>query len=211
MRFMICRLANMTLKGLYKMTTVITSAIADTRLTDLEATIEKGIEHFVKVGEALLTIRNEGLYKPHYATFQAYIKTRWNMNHSYAYQLMGSVDVVHNVGEGELKNAYQARQLIPLEPEEQRIVWEVVKKTSPTKHVSGTHIKAVVEVFKSVMVTGAIDGGEGDDIAVSDILKATITEATFERMQRQKLHLQEKLGDKPRTFTCANCGHIHTF
>ncbi len=193
------------------MTSVTPSAIADTRLIQLETTIAQGIEHFVKVGEALLTIRNEGLYKPHYSTFQEYIRTRWHMNHSYAYQLMGSVDVVHNIGEGELKNAYQARQLIPLEPEQQRIVWQVVKATSPTKAVSGSHIKTVVEVLKQVIHTGAIDNMEGDDIAISDILQANITEATYERMQRQKQHLQEKLGDKPKTFVCSNCGHVHTF
>ncbi len=74
------------------MTSVTPSAIADTRLIQLENTIAQGIEHFVKVGEALLTIRNEGLYKPHYSTFQEYIRTRWQFNEGYACQLMNIVE-----------------------------------------------------------------------------------------------------------------------
>lgn len=192
------------------MTTVTMSASADT-LHDLEIVIERGIDQFLKVGQALKTIRDNRLFEPQYKSFKHYLQERWYMNRSYAYQLISSVDVVMNLGEGELSNAYQAKPLIPLEPEEQQIVWQVVKQTSPTAKPSNQHIKSVVNVFKQVMQTGAIDGGNGDDVRIADVITHAITEETFERLQRQKEILKEKLGDKPRTFVCSNCGHVHTF
>jgi N6-adenosine-specific RNA methylase IME4 len=112
---------------------------------------------------------------------------------------MDAAEVVENlspIGDILPENEAQARPLTELDPEAQRLAWEVVKETAPLGKVTSTHVKSVVSVLKDILKTGAIDAGEGLDIPVSqatpDHLKAAITEETYERMKRQEAHIAER-------------------
>lgn len=59
------------------------------RLTELEKVIEHGKQHFLDVGRALLTIREEKLYRP--LTFEQYCEDRWQFSIQRANQLMTAV------------------------------------------------------------------------------------------------------------------------
>lgn len=161
-------------------------------LDTLEATIERGLKSFIEVGNALLQIRDSKLYRT-YGTFQEYLETRWALSKRYAYYVIGAAQVVENVNNGSQMqlptNERQARPLVALEPDEQRIVWRVVTETAPDNKVTATHVKSVVNVFKEVMITGAIDSGSGESVRIADAVKAAITEETYERLQRQKAHI----------------------
>lgn len=163
------------------------------RLQELEALIEKGIQTFVDVGNALLEIRDKRLYRAEYPSFEAYCTQRWGFQRAHAYRLMGAAQIARNVdpiGDSAVRESH-VRPLRGLNEEEQRLVWEVVKGTAPDGKITAGHVKSVVEVLKEVTQTRALDPGDGVQIDVSDAMKYAITEETYERMMRMKNHISE--------------------
>jgi hypothetical protein len=65
---------------------VALSKVESKRLDELEKIIEKGKTTFLEVGNALLAIREEKLYRPQ--TFEQYCLERWNFTDRRARQLM---------------------------------------------------------------------------------------------------------------------------
>jgi hypothetical protein len=163
------------------------------------AIIANGIRIWYQVGEALLAVRDERLYRAEYPTFEAYLTQKWELKQSRAYQLMDAAQVVRNLESSTIvelpANESQARELTSLEPEAQRLGWQIVEDTAPDGKITAAHVKSVVNVLKEVFATGAIDDGTGEQIPVAaatpEHLKAAITEETYERMQRQEAHIAE--------------------
>ena len=62
----------------------------ETRLSELENEIEQNTLAFVKVGNALLEINRDNLYKPEYKTFKEYLKKRWKWGQRFAYEQMNA-------------------------------------------------------------------------------------------------------------------------
>jgi hypothetical protein len=58
------------------------------RLRERETVIERGLETFLEVGNALEEIRTSRLYRQTYPTFQAYVRDRWAILLSRANQLI---------------------------------------------------------------------------------------------------------------------------
>lgn len=168
-------------------------------LDQYEATITQGLKTYHEVGMALLAIRDQKLYRATHETFEAYCQTRWGFERRHAYRLMDAAEVAEHVSnwtQTPPENEAQARLLTPLTPEAQRIVWAVVEQTAPAGKVTAAHVQSVVNVFQEVMTTGAIDDGTGEQIAVSEVVRAAITEETYERMKRQEAYVQEALEKK---------------
>lgn len=92
-----------------------------------EAVIKRGLETFVAVGNALLAIRRDRLYRATHATFEAYCQQRWQMTPDYANKLVGAAGVVGNLEAGNTivlpTTESQARPLTRLEPEQQVEAW----------------------------------------------------------------------------------------
>lgn len=160
-----------------------------------ETVIERGLQTFNEVGSALLAIRDERLYRADYITFEDYCRNRWQMTRQYANNLIAASEVISNL-ETMVSilpaNERQARPLTELEPEAQRIVWEVVQQTAPDGKITAGHVKSVATVFKEVIQTGAIDDGSGEQIKVADVVKAVVTEETYERQRRQETYIKDK-------------------
>ncbi|HEX5591996.1 MAG TPA: DNA N-6-adenine-methyltransferase [Solirubrobacterales bacterium] len=105
------------------------TAVATSRLAELEETIGRGLETFVEVGEALREIRDGGLYLEKYLSFEDYCEQRWQMKRRRAYELMEASTVAEQVSEFSHTapaNEAQAKQLAPLreQPEEMVAAWE---------------------------------------------------------------------------------------
>lgn len=169
-------------------------------LAQYETVIETGLQTFYEVGTALLAIRDNRLYRQDYSTFEDYCRERWEMTPQHAGRMIQAAKITANLEPmGSIPSSErQARELAPLEPDAQRIVWEVVQQTAPDGRVTAAHVKSVAEVFKSVVETGALDDdGDGFSVSVPDILKARITEETYERLQRQREHINGKNGGVP--------------
>lgn len=118
-------------------------------LADNEARIERGLKVFYEVGAALLDIRDKRLYRETHKTFEDYCQQRWGMTPQHAGRLITAADITKNLEPiGSIPaNEGQARPLAPLSPEEQRAVWDVVRKTAPDGKVTAGHVKSVVSVY----------------------------------------------------------------
>lgn len=98
-------------------------------LASCEEVIAAGLDVFVEVSRALVTIRDERLYRGEYDTFELYCKVRWNWGRNYVNKLIIAtevVDALEALGTNVPKNEAQARELAPLkdEPERMAEVWK---------------------------------------------------------------------------------------
>jgi phage N-6-adenine-methyltransferase len=128
---------------------MVTDIVTD-RLLECERVIERGLNTFVEVGAALLEIRDSGLYKGGYRTFEEYCHRRWKMKQSRAYQYMDAAGVVGNLQSSTIvellpANEAQVRPLVSLPPEQQFQVWQQVVETAPEGKITGAFVQEVVE------------------------------------------------------------------
>ncbi len=75
------------------------TSIEISRLDSCEKVIERGLESFVEVGDALLTIRDNRLYRQTHSTFEKYCRERWGLKRQRAYELIGAYEVVDAMSE----------------------------------------------------------------------------------------------------------------
>jgi hypothetical protein len=95
-------------------------------LNEAEETIAAGLTTFIEVGAALLTVRDERLYRREFATFEDYCVAKWQISRPHAYRLMDAARVVSPMGdiENPPTNERQVRELGRV-PEEKRVeVWD---------------------------------------------------------------------------------------
>jgi len=85
--------------------------------------IEQGRTRFVKVGEALLRIRDKKLYRENYRTIDAYLKERWGFGRVYALNQIDSSEVVENL----VKKALPA----PADEGTERAIGRLSKRDQP--------------------------------------------------------------------------------
>lgn len=117
-------------------------------LAQHEATIERGLKTFVDVGQALLSIRDDRLYRAQYGTFEDYCRERWGWERRHAYRLMDAAQAVENVSNWtqiQPATESQARPLTQLkEPEQQINAWQRAVETAPNGKITAAHVQTVV-------------------------------------------------------------------
>jgi hypothetical protein len=100
------------------------------RLDELESVIGRGLKCFDEVGLALKEIHDKKLYRDQHATFEGYCRKRWNLSRIHGHRLIQAAGVAADllpIGNNKLLTCEsQARELVPLEPEMRRKVWEQV-------------------------------------------------------------------------------------
>lgn len=120
------------------------------RLYQCEEIIEHGLNTFVDVGNALLEIRDNRLYRQEYHTFEDYCKERWGMSRPRAYQLIDAANVMSNLSTIVDKTPSvesQVRPLAALDPQEQVEAWKrVIENTPEGKITAAVVLKAAKEV-----------------------------------------------------------------
>lgn len=124
------------------------------RLQQCEVVIEKGLQTFTNVGNALLEIRDSRLYKETYDTFEDYCRERWGMVASRARQLIAASEIVSNLQ--SVTNVTllpttesQTRPLSSLEPEQQLEAWAKAIETAPEGKITAAHVQSVVDEIKN--------------------------------------------------------------
>lgn len=116
------------------------------RLAELEAVVEAGLQTFVEVGLALGEIRDRRLYQATHDTFENYLDDRWSMSRSRGYRLIDGARVAELVSPiGDIANEAQARELVPLlnEPELLTEAWEEAVQVSDGKPTATVVAQAV--------------------------------------------------------------------
>ncbi len=116
-----------------------------------EVVIRQGLETFVEVGTALMTIRDKRLYRAGFGTFEDYCREQWGMARNYANKMIAATAVVSNIGMGTIvpTTESQARPLTKLEPEIQREAWrETVERHG--QDITAAKVEETVREFKPV-------------------------------------------------------------
>lgn len=122
-------------------------------LKQCEDVIERGLQTFLEVGNALLEIREKQLYRDH-GTFEDYCKERWGWSRRRGIQLADAAEVVRNVNNSSHslthvpQNEAQVRPLTTLEPEEQAPAWEEACATAANGEPTAAEVQTVVDRFK---------------------------------------------------------------
>jgi len=97
-------------------------------LAHCEAVIERGLETFFEVGQAMAIIRDRKLYRADFKTFEEYCRDRWGMRRQVANRFIAASETVANLEPiGSIPaSESQARPLTSLEPDQQRQAWSKV-------------------------------------------------------------------------------------
>ncbi|MDR6563797.1 MULTISPECIES: hypothetical protein [unclassified Arcicella] len=111
------------------------------RLSLCESVIEKGLNTFVEVGNALFEIRNNKLYRDKFTTFESYCRDRWNLKRQRAYELMDAAAVVNTLSEISDKNEQDSQVSIIV----------------PTKESHAAALSKVPEEFRSEVWEKALE------------------------------------------------------
>ncbi len=102
-------------------------------LADCEKIIERGLAVFTEVGAALVTIRDERLYKETHCSFQEYCEERWQMSRVHADRMISAAAVAENlkpIGFNPSSES-QIRPLTKLAAGMRVEVWKVATATKP--------------------------------------------------------------------------------
>lgn len=84
-----------------------------------EQTIERGLQSFVEVGEALAKVRDLRLYRDEYGTFEEYAEKKWSLTDRRLRQIIDASKVTRSLPTGTIVPASegQARELSGLAPD----------------------------------------------------------------------------------------------
>ncbi len=119
------------------------------QLEELETVIRNGQQTFVEVGNALIEIRDNKLYRSKHSTFEAYCADRWGFAKSQAYRLIDGAKVVNNLSPiGDTpKTEAVARPLTKLPAAEQPAAWQAAtdKAQSEGRTVRARDVEEAVE------------------------------------------------------------------
>lgn len=116
-------------------------------LSRLEGVIQRGLQTFVEVANALAEIRDRKLYRTEHATFADYCKAKWSISDRRARQLMDAAEVVAEVSKSGTivpKTESQARPLTRLKPGQRVAAWKDAVASSATGAPTAKQVKAVV-------------------------------------------------------------------
>ena len=124
----------------------------------LELKVERA---FYESGKALVELRSRRLYRSTHKSFDQYCRDRFGFQRRHCYRLIDAVAVVENLcpngthqkletnGTQPLPtNERQVRELIGLEPDEQRHVWQQAVSRAGGKVPSSRVVKEIVEGLK---------------------------------------------------------------
>lgn len=117
-----------------------------------EVVIKQGLQTFVEVGQALLTIRDKKLYRSSFRTFEEYCDVKWEIGRVYAFRLINAAEVISNLlpmGNILPQNERQTRPLETLEPEIQQQAWAAVVEQHGA-NISESKVREVVSDFAQV-------------------------------------------------------------
>lgn len=117
-----------------------------TELTKCELVIMDGVAKMYEAGRALMTIREEELYKDKYRTFDDYCRERWGYSKSHANRLIGAagvVDVLTPIG-AKVENESQVRALTGLKPAKVEKAWEKATKLAAGGKVTANLVRRAV-------------------------------------------------------------------
>lgn len=172
------------------------------QLQSLEGRIQHGWTAFLDVGEALLTVRDARLYRASHASFEAYCEERWGWSKSHANRLISAFEVQQQLAPHgvTLRSEATARPLTTLPPEDVSLVARAIKEVTGSSTPSTAEVKAFTDTVRDLHNTGLVEDPDTGEQKLwtelpegkrMSILRENVTNNTYERLQRQKTHIEE--------------------
>lgn len=123
-------------------------SVAERTLKDqCEEAIRSGLQSFFEVGQAMLTMKEERLYREQYATFEDYCAGAWQIDRSRGYQLMNAALIVSTMVDSGLpapENERQARELLAVPDDQREDTWRAALDATGGKPTAAA-VKAAAE------------------------------------------------------------------
>jgi len=113
-----------------------------------EAIIERGVQTFIEVGEALAEIRDGKLYRAGYGTFDDYCRERWGIGRGRAYQLMDAATVTREMStvvDNPPKTEREARAVAKAAPADRGRVLDRADQLAGSNERTAKHIDQAAE------------------------------------------------------------------
>ena len=158
----------------------------------LKFQMKNGFDQAIK---AIESIRDQRLYLIDYPNFEAFCQAELGHTRQHINRLIKAENVIEVLEPiGSLPEA-QTRELVGLNPEQQRDVLAIATATAPEGKVTASWIKSTVIVMKAVGSTnGYGDIGDGKSTPISP-LAGMIAQEDSERLSRKFQHI----GDNTHT------------
>lgn len=134
-----------------------TGEIVGRSLEQCEAVIERGLETFTQVGEALVEIRDGRLYRAEFPDFDAYCRDRWGMSKRHANRTIEAAEIAGVLGPIGPTSESHARALSPLKDEPERMR-EAFQKATAEAEAAGSKLTAD-------RIKAAVNELTGDELA----------------------------------------------
>lgn len=127
--------------------------------------IREGKQTFIAVGNSLMAIRDERLYRESHKTFEAFCDDVLELSSRRVNQLIGASEVVAEMGTivPKPKNEAQARELAKLPKEDRAEAMADAKQAAGDKPVTAKHVKAAVEKRKPAKAPAAEPEKDGTE------------------------------------------------
>ena len=122
-------------------------------MATLETVIKSGWKTFLEVGTALAKVRDKGLFRDKFGSFEEYCQAELGFSRPYAYNLIGSATVSNQLSSiADIKiqpvNEAQCRELISV-PKDKRVeAWKNAVKEAGEKPLTAKVIHQAVAKFK---------------------------------------------------------------
>lgn len=171
----------------------ILTPLESERLDVLEQTVTRDKDAFLRVGAALYEIRESRLYRQDFKSFDEYCDYRWEFTRQYARYLIKALETSKNLETIGFKVASerQARTLDQLEPQDQRVVVQVLRAVTGKEHPSSAELSAFAETVQKLHNTGMVTNpdtleempwDELPESARMSVLKANVSEITHQQV-----------------------------
>ena len=144
--------SNCTCWGIFFVIMEILNIDESHELERCEVVIKQGLQTFIEVGQALMTIKEKRLYRIGYKTFEDYCVEKWSISRPRAFQLIEAANVISGLStivDILPKTESQVRPLTSLEPEIQKQVWSEVVKTHGD-NITAPKVQTVVNDWKPI-------------------------------------------------------------
>jgi hypothetical protein len=143
-------------------------------LAALEQVIERGRVKFQEVGEALLTIREQRLYRLTYRSWECYCTERWGWTGRRGNQLAAAAKLAHQLGTS-FPNERAARQLGSVGTDETKRRHPASKSTPKEEHPESDERFTPGDIIEDAReVMGTIDFDPASCAEANEVVKADV-------------------------------------
>jgi hypothetical protein len=121
-------------------------------LTGYEHILTRGLATFFEVGNALMAIRDNHLYRCGYASFEEYCNERWGIGRTYAWRVIGAAERLRLLPVDDTprpSSEFQMRPFLKLQPEAFPSAWKRVLEQTQNRPITSALIGGLVHEFGS--------------------------------------------------------------